>query len=359
MTRDAGPAPEARPDAAPDALPRRVVVTGGSGFIGTNLVDHLLRGGVDVHNLDQAPPRHPDHGPQWTSCDLRDAAAVRAAVEQAAPDAIVHLAARTDLRGATVDDYAVNTDGVRHVVDAARAVGSVRRVLFASSQLVCTPGHRPTDEFDVSPPNPYGVSKVTGERIVRESMGDGSGGDAPTWMLLRPTSIWGPWWGDLYSAFFRTVRAGRYVHPRGARVSKAFGFVGNSVHQVAALLAAPAAAIDGRTLYLSDYEPYPVLEWANEISAAFGRRPVREVPVVVLRAAAKAGDVLRRAGVAEPPLTSYRLSNILTPSSFDMEPLRELCGPLPWTRAEGVAATVEWMRRHPGGRVGTEWAEAA
>lgn len=340
-------------------VPGRVVVTGGSGFIGTNLVDHLAALGVEVRNLDLAAPRHPDHARHWVRCDLLDPDAVGRTIADAAPDAVVHLAARTDLRGATVDDYAVNTDGVRNVVAAVGAVGTVRRVLFASSQLVCTPGHRPADPFDVSPPNPYGESKVTGERIVRDALGGESAGTA-SWMLLRPTSIWGPWWGELYSAFFRTVRAGRYVHPRGVRISKAFGYVGNTVEQLTSLLGAPDADVDGRTLYLSDYEPYPVLDWANEISDAFGRRSIREVPVAALRAVAKGGDLLRRVGVAEPPLTSYRLRNILTPSSFDMEPLRELCGPLRWTREEGTAATVAWMRQHPGGHVGTTtWAEAA
>ena len=239
---------------------------------------------------------------------------------------IVHLAARTDLDGTSVDEYAANTAGVEHVLDAAGASSTVERVLFSSSQLVCAPGHTPLDEFDYCPPNAYGESKVRGEQLVRDRAGD-----RYAWVLLRPTTIWGPWWGSLYSAFFRTVRAGRYVHPRGVRISKAWGYVGNTVHQMEKMITCPAEAIHGRTMYLSDYEPYPVLDWAQEIAEQFGARPIREVPVTVLRALALGGDALKRLGVDDPPITSYRLSNILTPTRFDMEPVRQLCGELPWT----------------------------
>lgn len=330
------------PDPAEPDLPERVLVTGGSGFIGTNLVEGLLGLGVSVRNADLVAPQHPGHTGLWDRCDVRSADALARVVDGFEPTAVVHLAARTDLRGSTAEDYDTNTLGVQRLIDVVGARPSIERTLFASSQLVCTPGYRPSDEFDVNPPNEYGRSKVEGERLVRGQL------DASTWALLRPTTIWGPWWGDLYSQFFRTVRGGRYVHPRGVRVSKGFGFVGNAVHQIARLLAAPAASVTGRTLYLSDYAPYPVLEWANEISAAFGRGPVREVPLGALRAAARVGDGLRRAGVAEPPLTSYRLGNILTETSFDMEPVRELCGPLPWTRSEGTRLTVRWMREQAG-----------
>ncbi len=320
-----------------------IVVTGGSGFIGTNLMAHLIGlGFTSVVNLDIAPPADPAHRSHWTQVDLCDGSATTKAIGRLRPRMVVHLAARADLGGATLDDYRVNTDGVANVIDAVRAAGGVERVLFASSQLVCTPGHRPVDEFDVSPPNPYGESKVIGEQLVREHMADG-----PTWLLLRPTSIWGPWWSDLYSAFFRSVRAGLYVHPRGVDVRKSFGYVGNTVHQYHQLLSVDASRIAGRTMYQSDYESYPMREWAEEISRLFGRRPVREVPAWVLRVLAAGGDGLQRIGVHHPPMSSYRLRNMTTTTEFDMEPLQQVCGPLPYTRADGNRLTWEWMVGQP------------
>jgi nucleoside-diphosphate-sugar epimerase len=320
---------------------RRVLVTGGSGFIGTNLIEHLLAAGDDVLNLDAAAPRFPAHAPVWRNVDILDAGGLERAVESFAPTFVCHLAARVDLAGADVEHYRANTDGVRNLLGAALA-GGVERVLFGSSQLVCTPGHLPVDDLDVSPPNAYGQSKVIGEQIVRAEAGDDL-----TWVLLRPTSIWGPWFGELYSAFFRTVQRGRYVHPRGVRVRKSFGYVGNTVHQIDRLLDAPAARLHGRTLYMADYEPYPILEWARLIQAEFGSRPIREVPVPLLRALARGGDLLQRLGRDNPPLTSYRLRNLLTETVFDLEPLRALCGDLPYSLAEATHRTAAWMRDNP------------
>ncbi|MGY6500933.1 MAG: NAD-dependent epimerase/dehydratase family protein [Acidimicrobiales bacterium] len=315
-----------------------MVVTGGSGFIGTNLVEHLVEAGDRVVNLDLSPPQHPDHGPLWVPTDILDGPALTAAMADAAPDAVVHLAARCDLAGATVADYRANTDGTVNLIAAARHVG-VARVLFGSSQLVCTPGHVPTTDTEYSPPNPYGESKVIGERLVREGAGDDM-----TWVLLRPTSIWGPWFGPLYSAFFTTVRRGLYVHPRGVRIRKAFGYVGNAVHQIARVLDAPPETVHGSVMYISDYEPYPILDWARLVADEFDARRVREVPVTVLRAGARVGDLLQRAGMHAPPLSSYRLRNMLTETVFDMEPVRAVCGDLPYSWEDGTRTTVRWMR---------------
>ncbi len=323
-------------------MTRRVLVTGGSGFIGTNLVEHLL--GLDdteVVSIDRDPPRNPAHTPNWRGVDLLDRRALHRAVAEAEPEVIVHLAARTDLDGNQVQDYAVNVAGVDHVIDAA-ADARVDRVLFGSSQLVCTPGHRPVDEFDYSPPNAYGRSKVSGEELVRERAGDRF-----TWALLRSTSIWGPWWGRLYSTFFRTVAAGRYLHPRGLDVHKSFGYVGNAVHRIELLTRVPADQLHSRMLYLSDDEPYRILDWADEIAVAWGRGPVRQVPMWVLRTLAAGGDVASALGWAAPPITRYRLRNICTDTRFDLAPLIELCGPAPISRRDGVESTVAWMRTHP------------
>ncbi|MDP1819879.1 MAG: NAD(P)-dependent oxidoreductase [Acidimicrobiales bacterium] len=322
--------------------PSRILVTGGSGFIGTNLVEHLSSLGHVVGNLDVVAPRNHGHADRWRPTDLLDAGAVLRTVTDFAPEVIVHLGARTDLGGDSLDDYRVNADGVRHVVDAAKATPAVQRVLFGSSQLVSTPGRLPAHDLDYRPPNPYGESKVIGEEIVRAEAGD-----AFTWILLRPTSIWGPWFGELYSAFFRTVQKGRYLHPRGVRIRKSFGYVGNAVHQLERIVEAPAEAIHGRVVYLADYEAYPIYEWAQIIAAEFGRRGVREVPLGVLRLLACGGDALKLVGVDHPPLSSYRLRNILTETVFPMEPLRALCGDLPYSLAEGTRLTAQWLRDHP------------
>ena len=317
---------------------KRILVTGGSGFIGTNMMQHWIDRGVEVLNVDSKPPLNPAHQPFWTRADIREKEAYASAVKDFRPDCLLHLAARADLNGQAVADYDANTLGVENTVLAAKA-GGVPRVLFASTQLVCTPGYQPKTDEDYCPPNPYGESKVIGEQVVRTLAGE-----AFTWALLRPTSIWGPWFNEPYRDFFLRGRRGGYVQAKGVRVAKSFGYVGNTVEQLAVLSVCPAEAIHRRVLYVADYAPVVVSEWADMIQQEWGAAPIKEVPLGVLQVAAKAGDALKRLGWKSPPMTSYRLRNLLTNSPQDMEPLREICGPLPYTQKEGTRLTVEWLR---------------
>lgn len=320
----------------------RVLVTGGSGFIGTNVCAHLLQAGVPTLNLDFARPRNAAHGAIWKQIDICEAAPLRAALAAFAPDIVLHLAARTDLDGKTVADYGANTQGVENIVDAALACTSVRRMVFASSRLVCRIGHVPASDTDYCPTTPYGESKVEGEKIVRARAAN-----APwDWIQVRPTSIWGPWFGVPYKLFFDAVARGRYVHPRGVNILKSFGFVGNTVHQLMAIVGAPRASIDRRTIYLADYPPIQVGRMAELIRAEVGIPRGREVPMAALKLLAAVGDLGKALGWREPPLTSFRLANLVTPMVYDLAPLQAIAGALPCDMAAGVKQTVAWMRAH-------------
>lgn len=316
----------------------RYLVTGGSGFIGTNLVERLRETGQEVLSLDIKPPALEAHRGLWRKVDILDGAALSAAVHDHAPDAIVHLAARTDLNGASVADYAANTEGVRHLINAANAA-QVERVLFASSRLVCRIGYQPVSPTDYLPTTPYGESKVVGEQLLRNA-----GPTTFDWAIVRPTSIWGPWFHVPYRNFFDAVRHGRYVHPSGLRVRKSFGYVGNTVQQLIGLLQAPHAALHGQMFYLADYQPIEVLDWGARVQAAFGAPPIRQVPMTALRALAAVGDGLAWAGWKSVPLTSFRLDNLSTEMLHDTRNLEALCPGQPHGLDEGVLRTVAWMR---------------
>ena len=318
---------------------QRVLVTGGSGFIGTNAVEAFQRDDCVVLNVDIAPPKVLAHAPNWQQLDILDSEALRRAFASFRPDLVIHLAAKTVLdERTTLDHYAANIQGVQNVIDAVQAAGSVERTFFASSRLVCRLGYVPKDDTDYQPSTLYGLSKVRGEQLVRAAP-PGLG----TWTILRPTGIWGPWFGVPYRDFFNTIRRGRYVHPARRDARKSFGYVENTVYQLQRLAARPPSDVHGKTFVVADYPPLRVRPWAELIREALGSRAIRTVPVPVLMGAALVGDVIDRLGLGHAPLTSFRLNNLVSDMVYDTTSLEALVGPLPYSVAQGVDRTVAWL----------------
>lgn len=320
---------------------RRVLVTGGSGFIGTNVVDAFLGDGCVVLNVDIAPPKVPAHLANWQQLDILDNVAVRQTFFSFRPELVIHLAAKTVLdERATLGHYAANVQGVQSVIDAVRAAGSVERTFFASSRLVCRLGYVPKDDTDYQPSTVYGLSKVRGEQLVRSApLGLG------TWTILRPTGIWGPWFGVPYRDFFTAIRRGRYVHAARRNARKSYGYVENTVYQVRRLADRLPSDVNGRTFVVADYPPVRIRAWAESIREAFGARPIHSVPLPLLKGAAIAGDAVEWLRLGHAPLTSFRLSNLVSDMVYDLSPLEELVGPLPYTLTQGVERTVAWLSR--------------
>ena len=320
----------------------RVLVTGGSGFIGTNLIEYFSGRGDEVTNFDIVAPRNKAQGRYWRKVDLLDAQSLLEAMHQVKPEVVFHMGARTDLDGTSLSDYRANTDGVENLIVAMQGVKTIRRVVFASSRLVCQIGYQPKSELDYCPSTPYGASKVLGEQIVRSAT---DRINCP-WVIVRPTSIWGPWFEVPYKTFFLSIAKARYVHPGNAQILKSFGFVGNVIYELQALVTANGEKVHGKTLYLSDYQPIDVAQMANSIQRELGVREIRSVNVSLLRVAAWVGDCLKLLGWRAPPLTTFRLNNLLTPMVHDLRPLEEIVGELPYSMDEGIKITADWMREH-------------
>jgi hypothetical protein len=83
---------------------------------------------------------------------------------------------------------------------------------------------------------------------------------------------------------------------------------------------------------------------AEMIREAVGASKIRHFPLWMAKSAAKVGDLLKIAGWRSVPLTSFRLNNILTEYIFDMSPIMEIAGPLPYELKTGVEKTVQWLR---------------
>ncbi len=281
-------------------------VTGASGFVGTNLLHELSRRGASVVNYDSAPPLDTQQREFWSKGDILDAASLKRAMEDAAPRWVIHLAARTDCdETVTVENgYRANTDGTRNVLQAIRACPGVERVVVTSSQYVCGPQHGlPRDDEDFGPHTIYGHSKVVTERLTRAAHIDA------IWTIIRPVNIWGPWHLRYRDEFWRVMERGWYVHPGQRAVVRTYGYVGNVVAQLLAILEADEETVHGKVFYVGDL-PCDIRVWVDGFSRALRGRTVRVAPRFLLRALGLLGDALKAVRV-EFPITSSRYRSMI------------------------------------------------
>ncbi len=316
---------------------RRVVVTGSSGFIGQHLALMLSQHGFEVLALDNQAPTASTGPFQFAHCDILHREKLTQTLADCRPDAVIHLAARTDMTGSSLADYAANTQGVANVVEAINRTPSVRRAICTSSQLVCRIGYTPRDSTDYRPSTIYGESKVATERIWRTKLDPNV-----TWTIVRPTTVWGPGMNSHYARFLKMLHDGRYYHVGRVGAKKSYGYVGNIAYQYMRLLLASDERINRRTFYLADYEALPLNKWTTALQEAIGGPPIRSIPRWVATLAAKLGDLASACGV-DSPYNSFRLANVTTPMIFGTEALQQICGELPFTVSEAARLTAEWF----------------
>ena len=257
----------------------RVLVTGGSGFIGTCLVPALTAVGAEVMNLDLAPPRDSRQLTHWHAGDVLDQSSVGEACRTYRPTLCVHLAAETEmLDTANIEvTFPVNSLSAQPLMHELAEVGC-KHVLMTSTQFVCGPADSPpVSDSTYAPHTPYGESKVRMEESVRAS------GAAIDWTIVRPTYVWGPWHLERFLQLARTLQNGRYLHPGGHEVVRSYGYVANVVEQMVSLLGRRAAT--GRTLYLGE-ESIDSRVFVDALSRELAGRPARTAPRWVLRCAA-------------------------------------------------------------------------
>jgi nucleoside-diphosphate-sugar epimerase len=283
----------------------KVLVTGGSGFIGTNMVSLLIDKGFDVVNYDIVKPKLESHLKFWVQVDVCNKSEISTLIAKDNPDYIIHLAARTDLNEKTsLEGYKANIVGVRNIMDTALNSNTLKRIIIASSMLVCKLGYSPSGFDDYSPNNLYGESKVHTEKIVKEYDID--------WIIVRPTSIWGPWFGEPYKNFFELVLKGFYFNiPAKYASTKTYGYVENTCMQIFSLLINKDLSIKKNYYYLGDIEPINITDWAIRIRKLNNQSNPLTLPKWLLLFAAKIGDFLKfKLDFHGFPVNSFRYNNM-------------------------------------------------
>jgi 3beta-hydroxy-Delta5-steroid dehydrogenase / steroid Delta-isomerase len=258
----------------------RVLVTGGSGFVGANLVTTLLDRGYSVRSFDRAPSPLAAHPKlQVLQGDISDKAVCAQAVEGI--DTVFHTAAIIDLMGgASVSDeyrqrsFAINVGGTQNLVDAGQAAG-VQRFVYTSSNSVVMGGQNISGGDETLPYTSrfndlYTETKVVAERFVLSQNGVG---DMLT-CAIRPSGIWGRGDQTMFRKLFESVIAGHVkvlIGRKSARLDNSY--VHNLIHGfiLAAQHLVPGGTAPGQAYFINDAEPINMFEFARPVVEACGQ----------------------------------------------------------------------------------------
>lgn len=327
----------------------RVLVTGGSGFVGTNFVKTLLERGYQVRSFDRAASSLPEH-PQLQKLqgDICDADTVAAAVNGI--DTVFHTAAIIDLvGGAAVTDelrrrsFSVNVDGTKNLVRAGQAAGVKRFVYTASNSVVMggksISGGDETMPYTTKFNDLYTETKVAAEKFVLSENG-------ARYMLtcaIRPSGIWGPGDQTMFRKLFESVAAGHVKVLIGKESAKLDNsYVHNLIHGfiLAAEHLVPGGSAPGQAYFINDGEPVNMFEFARPVMEACGQhwprfrvsgRLVRDVMVVWER-------LHFRFGIRKPLLEPGAVERLYLDNYFSIDKARRDLGYQPLFTTEQAMA---------------------
>jgi len=286
------------------AIQQPIAITGGTGFVGSHLVDTLCGAGLRPRVLVR------DAGnPRWIAGV--EAEFIRGSLEE--PEALVRLVdgvgavihlAGVLRAGREVEFDLGNRQGTANLVEAVRHNAPNARFVHVSSLAAVGPSSEPEGRAPGDPAAPisaYGRSKLGGEAEVAAL------GDASWWCILRPPGVYGPRDTDIFE-FFKMASRGLAAIPAGERWLT-MAYVADVVR---AILAAAAVGTHREIYHLGEPSPRRLEDIFNQLAEGGGGQVrIVRVPSAIIRVAGAAGSILQRLGWRRLPLTLDKTKELL------------------------------------------------
>lgn len=316
-----------------------ILITGGSGFIGTNLIELFEEKGYNFINYDKAPAINKRQSKYWFEGNIMDKKTLSDAFDKYKPTIVIHLAARTDTLSDKIEDYIENTEGTKNLINEIKKHDYIKHALFASTQYVYKNDQIPFGLKDesYSPHTVYGISKKIDEEDIRNA------NMKCKWTIFRPCNVWGPWHMRYPNELWKMIAKGWYVHPSRKPVIRTYAYVKNLVKQLDAIINSPYELTDKKTYYLGDM-PMDSYIWLNAISNETRGKDVIRIPKFFFMFGAIVGDILRKFGI-NFPLYSMRYRNMIEDFYAPSNVTISLFGAYEQDYKKNVKETIDWLRK--------------
>lgn len=317
-------------------MTNRIIITGGSGFIGTNLSAYLVKRGYEILNIDIERPKLKHLEKYWSKCDLLNQDCVEENFLFFQPHTVINLAAETSTKKYTDEEFEVNHVGLKNVLNTIDKHNKKTNVLHFSTMLVNDLGTPVQDLDKYNTTSCYGKSKVKSEELLKKWP------NKINWCIARPTSIWGEHMEAPYFDLFKySMDRESIFFPKGMG-KRPFDYMGNVNLKVEKILK-DFKICNEKIFYFSDEELTNVFEISREIRIQLNRSYPQELSPIYFKLLGIVGDISEYFKY-NFPFSSRRYKNLMTSQDVPQDPFLTLKSNEYINRVDGVKNTLKSIR---------------
>jgi nucleoside-diphosphate-sugar epimerase len=314
---------------------KKILVTGGSGFIGYHLHDYLAH--ERIVNLDLEEPDF-EYSSTFLRGDVRDPKLVAEAIKGC--DAVWNMAAAHKDFGISRDEYFdINEQGMRVITQAAAEAG-IKKFVFFSSVAVYGDSTEAQSEASIpSPSNDYGASKLAAERVLEQWASEDASREV---LIIRPVLVYGERnYGNMHR-LMKQIDKRQYVNIGAGLNVKSVAYVKNLVEAVLYLL---DHLESGVSVY--NYADEPQLTSHNigkTIASALGKPAPITLPYWLVYGLALPFDLIKKITGKDLAISSTRVQKLTIPTYFKAEKIRKKGFQSPYSNIEGLQNMGKWFK---------------